>query len=292
MDWTDLTNEINVWGVGSFLEYSLIETIFFILFIAICSKIVLHVLRKFISRKHYTNAQFIERMIKIIVYIVAAYGIFNLFVPFQNILTALAAGGGILAVVIGFAAQEAMGNVVNGLMITVFKPFKIGDLIKVNKDELVGFVVDISLRHTVIKTYENTKIIIPNSVMNKAVLENVTSVGDHKANFLEFEVGYECNLDVAMNIIEHAVIQHENYLDIRSEEEIAKGIPAVVTRLMAFNESGMSLRTTVYSKNNAEGFAMLSDLRIAIKKQFDAVGINIPYPHRTILYKNDENTRK
>lgn len=288
MEAQDLFTSINTWATGTYLEYSLLATIIFIIVIFISAKIIYALIRKGFNR-HYkgANVKVILRLFKILIYVIAGYSIFNLFIPFQGLLTTVAAFGGVITVVVGFAAQEAAGNFVNGMMITIFKPFKIGDLIKVNNGELVGTVTDISIRHTVIKTYENTKIVVPNSVMDKAILENVTAVGDQKANFLELEISYESDLDNAMKIIEQEVMRHENFMDIRSEEEKKKKVPAIITRLVAFNESGMQLKTTVYSKNNAQGFAMLSDLRIAIKKRFDEAGIDIPYPHRTLIMKED-----
>lgn len=291
MNITEILDTLNTWGMGTYLEYSLLTTLIFIVIILVCAKVINHIAIKAINR-HYKgdNVKVIQRLKTILIYIIAGYGVLNLFPPFQNILKLVAASGGISVVIIGFAAQEAAANFVSGLMITVFKPFKIGDLIKVNNGQLVGTVSDITLRHTVIKTYENTKIIVPNSEMNKATLENVTAVGDQKANFLELEIGYESDLDMAMKIIEEEVRKHPNFMDIRSAAEKKKKQPAVVTRLIAFGESGLQLKTTVYSKNNAEGFAMLSDLRIAIKRRFDQADIDIPYPHRTIVYKEKENT--
>lgn len=291
MNITEILDTLNTWGMGTYLEYSLLTTLIFIVIILVCAKVINHIAIKAINR-HYKgdNVKVIQRLKTILIYIIAGYGVLNLFPPFQNILKLVAASGGISVVIIGFAAQEAAANFVSGIMITIFKPFKIGDLIKVNNGQLVGTVSDITLRHTVIKTYENTKIIVPNSEMNKATLENVTAVGDQKANFLELEIGYESDLDMAMKIIEEEVRKHPNFMDIRSAGEKKKKQPAVVTRLIAFGESGLQLKTTVYSKNNAEGFAMLSDLRIAIKRRFDQAGIDIPYPHRTIVYKEKENT--
>lgn len=289
----DMFTEINTWATGTYLEYSLIATIIFILVILICAKVMIYLIRKGFER-HYkgANQKVILRLCNILIYIVAGYSILLLFKPFQSVLTTVAAFGGVMTVVVGFAAQEAAGNFVNGLMITIFKPFKIGDLIKVNNGELVGTVSDISIRHTIIKTYENTKIVVPNSVMDKAILENVTAVGDQKANFLELEISYESDLELAMKIIEEEVMRHDNFMDIRSTQDNKKDTPAVITRLIAFQESGMLLKTTVYSKNNAEGFAMLSDLRIAIKKRFDAAGIDIPYPHRTLIMKEATPSQK
>lgn len=275
-------------GSGTdFMKYSLVTTIVTILVLLLCARVINHLCIKLI-RKHYQrpNLKSILRLKTILIYVIAGYAILDLFTPFQSVLNTLLASGGVLAVVIGLAAQEAAGNFVNGLMISIFKPFQIGDLIKVNNGELVGTVVDITIRHTVIQTYENTKIVVPNSVMDEAVLENVTAVGNQKANFLELEIGYDSNLDEAMKIIEEEVVKHPNYLDVRTQEEIAAQLPNVVTRLIEFGESGMKLKTTVYSRNNAEGFAMLSDLRIAIKQRFDEAGIDIPYPHRTIVYKD------
>ena len=206
----------------------------------------------------------------------------NQFTAFSDIIKALAASTGIITLALGLAAQDAVGNFVNGVMIATFKPFKIGDLIKISDYQLTGYVVDIALRHTIIKTVENTEIIIPNSVMNKAILENVSSVNNQKANFLELDISYESDIDLAMKIIQEEVMAHPNYLDNRSAADIANHVPPVVTRLVEFRDSSMHLKTTIYSKDNAEGYAMLSDLRIAIKRRFDKEGIVIPYPHQTI----------
>ncbi|MEG2506476.1 MAG: mechanosensitive ion channel family protein [Longicatena sp.] len=246
-----------------------------------------HMIGRAVRKKHMTNEKFILRLVKIIIYSITIYSCLSLVEPFNEVLVKIWGSAGILAVAAGLAAQESLGNLVNGLLIATFKPFKIGDLVKVNNGEFEGYVVDVSLRDTLIRTYENTRIIIPNSIMNKAVLENVSLSGNSKGNFLTLEIDYDSDLDKAMQIIKEEVMHHDNFIDARSHEEIEKGIDPVITRVIGFNESGLSLRTTIYSKNNAEGFAMLSDLRISIKKAFDKNGIEFPYPHRTIVYKKE-----
>ena len=79
---------------------------------------------------------------------------------FSDITKILAASTGIVTLALGLAAQDAVGNFVNGMMIAMFKPFKIGDLIRIDSENIIGTVVDISLRHTIIQTYENTRVII------------------------------------------------------------------------------------------------------------------------------------
>lgn len=293
MDFNQFIDTITTWGSNTdFLKYSLFTTVITAFVLFITARIFNHILARIIQ-KHYhrDNLNFILRLKTVIIYTVAVYAVLDLFQPFQTVLKTLLASGGVIAVVFGLAAQEAAGNFINGLMIVVFKPFKIGDLIKINNGELVGTVVDISMRHTVIKTFENTQIVVPNSVIDKAVLENVTAVNDRKGNFLELEISYESDLDLAMKIISDEVKKHPDYMDGRTASEKKQKVPEVIIRLVDFGESGMKLKATIYSKNNAQGYAMLSDIRIAVKKRFDEAGIEIPYPHRTITWKQESDVQ-
>lgn len=282
----DILRDINHWGQGSLFKYGFIETMIFMLLFLLMAYIIKRLISRWIHKKQFVNARFLLRIVKITLYTIAVYACLSMLTPFESVLGKLWGSAGIIAVVIGLAAQESMGNFVNGLLITTFKPFKIGDLVKVNNGEYEGYVVDISLRDTVIKTYENTRVIIPNSTMNKAVLENVSLTNHTKGNFLLLDIDYESDLDKAMNIIKEEVMRHPSYVDPRSEEDIANHVEPVIVRLTSFNDSSLTLRTTIYSRDNAEGFAMLSDLRIAIKRRFDAEGISFPYPHRTITYRS------
>ena len=288
MSLDSIIDTLETWGGNiDFLKYSLFTTAFTSVLLLLSARIINRFATKFISR-HHKNNKLLMRSKTILIYTVCTYAILDLFTPFQTVLKTILAGSGVLAVVIGLAAQEAAGNFINGMMILIFQPFRIGDLIKINEGELLGTVSDITLRHTIIKTMENTKIIIPNSVIDKAVLENITAVGNQKGNFLELEISYESDLQKAMAIIAEEIKQHPNYMDIRSPQQIKQGDPEVVTRLVEFGENGMRLKTTVYSKNNAQGYAMLSDIRIAIKQRFDKEGIEIPYPHRSISIKAEK----
>ena len=264
MSLDSIIDTLETWGGNiDFLKYSLFTTAFTSVLLLLSARIINRFATKFISR-HHKNNKLLMRSKTILIYTVCTYAILDLFTPFQTVLKTILAGSGVIAVVIGLAAQEAAGNFINGMMILIFQPFRIGDLIKINEGELLGTVSDITLRHTIIKTMENTKIIIPNSVIDKAVLQK------------------------AMAIIAEEIKQHPNYMDIRSPQQIKQGDPEVVTRLVEFGENGMRLKTTVYSKNNAQGYAMLSDIRIAIKQRFDKEGIEIPYPHRSISIKAEK----
>lgn len=284
-------HDINAWGRGSLFKYGLIESMFSMFVFLVIAFILKRLFLRYIKKKDIVNDRFILRTVRITINTIAIYACLSLLTPFDSVLGKIWGSAGIIAVVIGLAAQESMGNFVNGILITSFKPFKIGDLVKVNNGEYEGYVVDISLRDTVIRTYENTKIIIPNSTMNKAVLENVSLSNNTKGNFLLLNVGYKSDLDKAMLIMKEEIMRHPNYIDARTKEDIANHIEPVIVRLTAFNDSSLTLRATVYSKDNSEGFAMLSDLRLSIKRRFDKEGIEFPFPHRTVMYKDDRNDK-
>lgn len=106
----------------------------------------------------------------------AVYGI-----PTLKALTlSLFAGAAIIAVIVDFASQAAFANIVSGVFIVIFKPFRIGDRINTSgKAEYSGVVKDITLRHTVIRNYENRMVIMPNSIISNETLIN-SSIIDQK----------------------------------------------------------------------------------------------------------------
>lgn len=88
----------------------------------------------------------------------------------RTVATSLLAGAGILAVAVGFASQQALSNIVSGIMIVIFKPFRVNDRLNIGTT-FNGIVEDITLRHTVIRDFENKRIIVPNMVISQECLE-------------------------------------------------------------------------------------------------------------------------
>ena len=262
-----------------------IETVISTAFIIIVSFIVSKLLTSYIKKYVKKNQKIVLRIKNICIWTFAFYGIFNKFNAFSDILTGIAASTGVLTLAISLATQDAISEFVNGVMIYTFRPFKINDTIRLTDHAIIGRVIDISLRHTIIKTPENTELVIPNSIMNKEILENISNVDNKKANFLELDISYESDIDLAFKIIEEEVIAHPSFVDPRSEEEKNEGKKAVTIRLDGLLDSSMHIKAIIYSENGAKGISMLSDLRISIKKRFDKEGIEIPYPHTTVEIK-------
>lgn len=204
--------------------------------------------------------------------------------PLKGIATSLLAGAGILAVAIGFASQQVLSNIISGIFIVTFKPFKINDRIII-KDTLVGIVEDITLRHTVIRNFENQRIILPNSIISNEIIINADLDDQKVCRFVDFGISYESDIDLAKKIMFEEVRSHNDYYDNRTPEEIEKSMPEVTVRVIGLGDSSVNIRAWMWAENSATAWVMFCDLIESIKKRFDAEGIEIPYPHRTIVQK-------
>lgn len=206
--------------------------------------------------------------------------------PFRNLALSIFASSGILAAVIGFASQQSIANIVSGLFITIFKPFRVGDRIKMPARDVTGTVEDITLRHTVIKTFENKRVIVPNSVISTDLIENSNLVDERICKLIDIGISYDSDMDKAMEIIRDEAMKHPEMIDNRDAAERTKGSPAVVVRVTGFSDSAVNLRAWVWAVDQPAAFRMGCDLYKSIKQRFGKEGVEIPFPHRTIVYKN------
>lgn len=203
----------------------------------------------------------------------------------RQISYSLLAGAGVLAVVLGFASQEAFSNIINGIFLVIFKPFRVGDLVKIN--EIQGTVEDITLRHTVIKNFQNNRIIIPNSVMDKEIILNENIQDNKICKWVEFGISYDSDIDKAIKIIQRESAKHPTHIDQRTQKEIDEGKPEIKVKVVGFGDSSVKLRGYVWAKDPLAAYHMGFDLNKSIKQAFDKEGIEIPFPYRTIVYKSD-----
>lgn len=277
--------------VTAFLEeYELIVKIVTILLITIvAAKVSNRALKKYLDKKddisgsELTNFKFLEHSLSGIIYLLGfAYAVWH--IPFlQPIATSLVAGAGILAIAIGFASQQALGNIISGVFIVIYKPYVINDRISL-KGDLRGVVEDISLRHTVIRNFENQRIIIPNSVISNEVLIN-SNFGDVKiCRFIEVGISYGSDIDLAKKIIAEEIENHPLNIDVRKEEDIEAGTPRVLVRVLSLQDSSVLLRGWAWAKDAPDAFVLQCDVTESIKKRYDREGIVIPFPQRTVSY--------
>ncbi|MDO4270070.1 MAG: mechanosensitive ion channel family protein [Eubacteriales bacterium] len=197
----------------------------------------------------------------------------------------LLTAGGVIAVVAGLAAQEALGSVVSGMMILAFKPFKLGDVVRYIDNDISGVIEEITLHHTTIRTWENKHVIIPNSKMNSAIIENADYADSKVCVFLEVGVSYESDLDLAKQLLADEVARQADYLDVRTPAQKAAGAPPVQVVVLALAESSVTLRAALWARDNGTAFALKCAVLENVKKAFAQNGIDIAYPHVVVVQK-------
>jgi small conductance mechanosensitive channel len=228
--------------------------------------------------------RFLRHILRALIYITGfAWAISE--VPYLKTLSSsLLAGAGVLAVAVGLASQQALSNIVSGLFIIIFKPFRINDRLKLNKDHVLqGVVEDITLRHTVIRDFENRRIVIPNSVMNQEIIINADLSEGKIIKYVELNVSLQADLQKAKEIMREEVMHHPFHVDGREEEDIAAGRPEVTVRVVAIGEYYVTIRAWACAKNANEAFEMYCDLLESIKLRFDAENVEIPIPQRNLV---------
>jgi len=181
---------------------------------------------------------------------------------------------GFLSIVVGLAAQSTLSNLLSGLLIALTHPFRIGDAV-VFKNEFC-FVEDIKLFHTVLRTWDNRRLVIPNSLFQSEVIVNYSITDPTMLVPVFVDISYESDLDKAIKIMKELAEKHPLYLP-------AEGLPVV--HVMELGESGIKLRLLARAKDQPTAFELAKQLLYQIKKEFEKQGIEIPYPRRYIIFK-------
>lgn len=252
---------------------------------AVAKYIFRHTMRKQAEKgMDVTKVMFLKQIVVTAIYIIGCATFLSLIPGMEKISNSILASAGILAMAVGLASQEALSNIVGGLFIIFTRPFKVGDFIKVD-DNVVGTVIEITLRHTIIRNIENRMILIPNSKINSATIIN-SSYGDPSTcAFIEVGVSYDTDLDYAISVMRQEIERHPLLIDHRTEEEKKEQVPTVVIRVVCLGDSAITLRAWAWAATAIKASIMKYDLLKSIKERFDKENIEIPYPYFNQIIK-------
>lgn len=235
---------------------------------------------KFASKKlkvDETTYGVVRRIIIATIYVIGSIVVISLIPGLPNLVLGAAAGAGIAAIVIGFAAQKVLSNVFGGISIAIFRPFRVGDVVEMENE--YGTIEDITLRHTMIRTWQNKRQIIPNSRISEETIINWTIADLTVLWAVDFGISYDSDIDLARSVIldeinKHPVVMHEQ----DREAEVW------VTELRDF---AVNLKALFWVRDRPAAWGTGAEIRESVKKRFDKEGVEIPFPYRTIVYKKD-----
>jgi small conductance mechanosensitive channel len=184
------------------------------------------------------------------------------------------AGLGVAGFIVGFALQDTLANFASGMMILIYRPYDVGDVITASG--ITGKVKDMSLVYTVVHTFDNQKMIVPNSKIWGDVIQNVTSQRVRRVD-LVFGIAYSDDIDKAEKVLEKIVEDNEMTLDD----------PEPMIKLHTLNESSVDFVVRPWVKS-ADYWDVYWDITRAVKKRFDEEGISIPFPQRDVHHFYDQ----
>ncbi len=191
--------------------------------------------------------------------------------------TALLASAGVASVVVGLAAQNTLGNIVAGVSLLMYRPFRVQDLVQVTAASGLetGTIESLTLGYTILKTYDNRRIVVPNSVMATQVTVNLTSRDPRVMLMLPIGVGYRSDIDRA-----RAILMDE----ARAQTDVQEVIDCPVTQL---GGSAVTLTLRAWCADATSARRARFELLERIKKQFDRDDIEIPFPYTNVVLKRD-----
>ena len=225
-----------------------------------------------------TVAIFLTQLAQIGIYVIALIFYAHLIPALHSLGTALLTGAGIASVVIGLAAQNTLGNLVAGISLLLYRPFHVGDRVQISAPTGIetGDIESLTLGYTVLKTWDNRRIVVPNSAMASQVMINLTAGDPRAIAVVPIVIDFGADFDKARAILTTIVQNHPLVQEV-------VGCP--VTHL---GNSGVTLSVRAWCANAVDAKQVEYDLYEQAKRRFDQQGIEIPNLYTTVVLKKQE----
>ena len=183
-------------------------------------------------------------------------------------LAPLLTGFGVAGVIIGFALQDTLSNFASGLMILIYRPYDVGDMVKVAG--IQGTVKNMSLVSTTVQTIDNQRLVIPNNKIWGDVINNITAERIRRVDMV-FGIGYSDDIDKAKAI----------FTEILSTDTRVLSEPEAMVKLHTLNESSVDFVVRPWVKTD-DYWDVYWDVTEKVKKRLDEEGVTIPFPQRDV----------
>ncbi len=208
--------------------------------------------------------------------LIMAFAVIAALAKFGIQTTSFVAVLGAAGLAVGLALQGSLSNFAAGVLLLVFRPFKIGDLVEVGGT--LGSVVDIGIFVTTIKSPDNKKVILPNSLVTGGVITNINGNGTRRVDMVA-GIGYSDDIGKAKQILEKILADHPAVLQE----------PAPTVAVSNLGESSVDFIVRPWC-DAADYWGVWSDVTESIKREFDAQGVSIPFPQRDVhLFQETAN---
>ena len=215
-----------------------------------------------------------QKLSNIIIYFA---GIMILLKTWNIDITPLLASAGIMGFVIAFAAQDTLSHLFGGVSIYFDKPFKVGDRIQLESGE-IGDVLEIGIRSTRIKTFDETVVILPNSKIANSKIINYNQPASKIKEKIKIGVAYGSDINKVKKIL----------LDIAENTEGVEKDPKPSVYFTEFLDHALEFVIVTWVDNPGEKFMVKTRINEEIYRRFNEEGIQLPYPTQDIYVRNSK----
>ncbi|HEY69898.1 MAG TPA: mechanosensitive ion channel family protein [Anaerolineae bacterium] len=223
---------------------------------------------------------FLRRMAIILVGVIA---ISMALAHFDVDISGMIATLGIGSLAIALAAQASLADLINGFLIMIDQPYRVGDRIEILDLDTWGDVVDIGLRSTRVRTRDNRMVIVPNSVIGKSLVVNYSYPDTKYRIQIHVGVAYGTDVELARSTIIDAVQKVEGVLDTQPVEAL----------FLEFGDSAMIFRVRWWIESYVDTRRMFDRVNTHIYHALDAAGVELPPPLRELHHHiDDQNTQR
>lgn len=268
---------ITNWLIGKGPKYLFKFIVFMIIivFFYFVKRLVKTALDKVLRTSHLNLSRLARRMIiSTFSNIVLMFGILIALSQLGISLGPLLAGLGVAGFIVGFALQDTLGNFASGVMILLYRPYDIGDIVDVSGE--FGTVNKMNLVSTSLLTLDNQKIVIPNSKIWGNVIKNVSDQRIRRVDMV-FGISYSDDIPKTESVLADILKSNEKILDY----------PEPLVRLHALNDSSVDFIVRPWVKVD-DYWEVYWDVTRKVKMRFDGEGISIPFPQRDVHVYNEK----
>ncbi|MCR5575786.1 MAG: mechanosensitive ion channel family protein [Oscillospiraceae bacterium] len=234
-------------------------------------------------KRHYKytlNQKYILSLVQLVVIVYFLVKLIRLFNPDMDMQSVLLSSSALIVAILGFAAQPVITNIICGMLISFQKPFDVGDRILV-EGMSAGVVEDITLRHTVLLSYDGIRMIIPNGELNSKYVTNYSYNMKNKRGYhLTFAVSYDTEVEKAIEVIRDCVAASPYTLSIETDGVFEDSGPVY---FMEMGDSSLILHTTIWVTRDTNGNKAVTDVNLRVLNAFRKYGIEIPYPYFNVV---------
>jgi len=215
-----------------------------------------------------------QKILKAIVIILAVIFVFNAWkINISPLLTTV----GIAGLAIGLAVKDTLSNILGGLQLVLDKTFKVGDKVQLESGEM-GTILDIGLRSTKLKTYDNEMIYIPNGYLANAKIKNFTHPDVSIRVNVNFGVVYGSDTEKVQKVVLEAVKKIENVIEQ----------PEPVVQFLKMSDSSLDFVARAWVKSYKEAYSTQLKMTDEIYNALNKANIGIPFPTRTVYTKKTD----